>query len=101
MASLLTRPPSGADPPTPALEGTALYTCDCRGFTQNDMRYFCLRCLDNWVAGLAGVFSGKRLEREMRKAASVLARRLKEDPHLGRLLLNDALNAAESFPRRN
>lgn len=41
------------------------------------------------------MFSGKRLEREMRKAAGILARRLKEDPALGRMLLNDALNASE------
>lgn len=62
---------------------------------------FCLRCLDAWVAGLPGVFSGPRLEREMRKAAGILARRLKEDPRLASLTLNQALNASETFPRRN
>lgn len=89
-------PSSGGGLLAPPPEAPAsIYVCGCRGFRENNPIYFCLRCLDNWVAGLPGMFSGKRLEREMRKAAGILARRLKEDPALGRMLLNDALNASE------
>jgi hypothetical protein len=47
------------------------------------------------------VFKGKRLHREMARAAGIFAARLKEDPDLAAMTLNDALNASESYPRRN
>jgi len=93
--------PPSRPPESPTVPGaTATYECDCRGFRESNPVHFCLRCLTIWVEGLPGVFSGRRLEREMRRAASILARRIKEDPSLGRLSVRHALDVAET-PRRN
>ena len=88
-------------PSAPASPDPYVYTCDCEGFRKNWPEKFCLRCLDTWAAGLPAHFKGKHLLREMRRAAAILARHLKDDPTLGRLSVRSALEASETFPRRN
>jgi hypothetical protein len=71
------------------------YHCDCIGFEQNYPERFCLRCLTVWVEGLPGVCSGSKLDAEMRRAGRILARRVKDDPDLGKIRLVSAVRAAE------
>jgi hypothetical protein len=91
---------AGIAPPASAGANSLVYRCDCEGFRRKKVTRFCLRCLSIWVDGLPGVFHGEKLERHMRLAAAVLARHLRDDPSLGRLTLNAALDASERFPRR-
>ena len=71
------------------------YVCDCRGFTQNMVEHMCVRCLSAYAEGLPHVLKDAALTREMRRVASTLARRLKDDPLLGNLPVSAVLRAAD------
>ena len=71
------------------------YVCDCPGFTQNMIERMCVRCLSAYVEGLPHVLRDSALRREMRRVASVLARRIKDDPLLGSLPLTAVLRVAD------
>jgi hypothetical protein len=98
MVSTLARSGGGgttSSPPSP--EGDS-YECDCQGFQQHMIEYMCIRCLAVYAEALPQVLQGVRLTREMRRVASVLARRVKDDPLLGNLPFRAVLRIANGEP---
>lgn len=87
---------TGSDLGLPTPNGLeSVYSCDCAGFRDNWPEKFCLRCLEAWTGGLPAVLEGDALAREMRRAARILAARLREDPDIARKSLNTVLEAAD------